>query len=195
MSWVDKIQDPFTISTGSGRTFTFAWRNASRQVEFNYVEFEFPNLPGTLVQRGEVKGTRYPIEIYFQGEDHLDEAERFRAAASDKRPWTISHPFYGTITAHPISLNFDNTQLNVTKITGTLLETITQDNPKSVIIPADKIKFNHEELKTTFGISFVTDIPSPGTTEKNSLIDNVSEAYNQVKNRISDTLDAEEYFN
>jgi hypothetical protein len=195
MSWVDRIQDPFTISTGSGRTFTFAWRNASRQVEFNYVEFEFPNLPGTLVQRGEVKGTRYPIEIYFQGDDHLDEAERFRAAASDKRPWTISHPFYGTITAHPISLNFDNTQLNVTKITGTLLETITQDNPKSVIIPADKIKFNHGELKTTFGISFVTDIPSPGTKEKNSLIKNVGEAYNQVKNRISDTLDAEEYFN
>ena len=56
----------------------------------------------------------------------------------------IEHPFYGVITVQPSTLTFDRSQLNITKITGTVLETINDDGVKSSIVPADEIQNNAE---------------------------------------------------
>lgn len=195
MSWVNAIQTDYTITTGDGKEYKVLWKPGTKSIEFNTSTFEFPNLQGTLVQRGEAKGRIFSLEIYFAGEDNLEKSEAFDISSRDKRPWNVLHPFYGNIVCVPSGLTFDDTQLNVSKITGTLLETITQDNPKNVVVPADKITQAHEDLKVTFAESFVTDIPEPGTSDKNTMTENTLSVYNQVKNKISNTLDAEEYFN
>jgi hypothetical protein len=195
MSWVDAVQTEFSITTGDGEEYKVLWQNATKSVDFNIAEFEFPNLAGTLVQRGTPKGRRFNLEVYFQGEDTIEKSLAFEQSANDPRPWTMIHPFYGTIIAHPVSLLFDNSRYNVSKITGTLIETITQDNPKNVIVPADKIKQDHENLKVTFAESFVTDIPEPDTSDINTMTENTQSVYDQVKNKIANSVDAEEYFN
>lgn len=192
MSWIEKITSDFIITTGDGQEYKPLWMNATKAVEYNISEFEFPNLAGTLVTRGTPKGARYNLEIYFQGEDHLDVSSEFEISANDNRPWTVTHPLYGSLTVQPTGLNFDNTNLNVTKITGTLIETITEDSPKTVVDPIDSITINKENTDETFIESF--DV-TPSTTDINSMTDSVSELYNEgVKVPILPE-EAEEYFN
>lgn len=139
MSWIDKVNNDFVITTGDGISYKPNWLNAQKGISFNVAEFDFPNKNGTLVKRTTSLGRRFPIEIYFQGENHLDVSNEFELSAVDPRPWRITHPLYDNLIVQPTSLLFDNTAMNVTKITGELIETIIEDNPTSVVNPIDNI--------------------------------------------------------
>ena len=65
-------------------------------------------MPGSLLDRREIKGTRFNLEIYFQGADHLDLSDDFIESAKDKRFWTLTHPFYGKMFVQPLSMGVDN---------------------------------------------------------------------------------------
>lgn len=195
MSWPDKIQNDFLITCGDGKQYKVNWLNATKSVEFNLSEFEFPGLEGTLVQRGTPKGRRFEIEVYFQGENNIDVSDAFEISTKDPRPWIVLHPMYGTIAVQPAVLNFDDTRYNVTKITGTLLETMTEDSPKNRIIPSDKILNDKATLDEIFSNSFANDIPAPSIHDINVLSANTQAIYNEGKKSIKDTADAEAYFN
>jgi hypothetical protein len=192
MSWLDKIQSDFIITTGDGKQFKVLWMNATKQVEYNVAEFEFPNLEGTLVWRGKPKGRRYNLEIFFQGENHIDNSKAFEISAADNRPWTIAHPLYGNMIVQPIVLSFDNTQMNVTKITGQVVETITQDNPITTVNPIDNIRLDKENLD----ISFTNSLTSTPSSQD---IQNIKAAnksnYNISVPIIKVPEEAEAYFN
>lgn len=146
MSWIEKIKDDYIITTGDGEEFRPLWLNATRAKEYNTALFDYPNVAGTKIDRSTRKGTKFNFEIYFQGEDHLDVANAFWQSADDNRPWVILHPFYGSITVHPLDISQDNVQLNVSKFTGSIIETIVDDNPKTTILPADNIALEKENL-------------------------------------------------
>jgi hypothetical protein len=195
MSWIDQIKNDLIITTGDGREFRPGWINASRSMEFNVSQFEFPGKKGTLVDRREPKGIVYNMEIHFQGADHLDESEEFLESAKDKRFWKLSHPFYGSINVQPLALNFDNTTLNISKITGSLVETITDDNPKIVVNPVDKIISDKAVLDGVLALSFATNVRIPNTSDIIKLQENNTNLYNLGKKRVKLTIDAQEYFN
>jgi esterase/lipase len=200
MSWVEQIKTEFIIKTGDGLeygkigTFPILWVNPQKEVEYNIAEFQFPELAGTLVKRGTPRGRRYPLEFYFQGENHLDQSARFEKSANDPRPWTITHPYYGTIICEPVSLNFDNTGDNVTKITGTVIETIVEDNPKTSVNPTDKIKSDHLDTTTKFNSAFATNVKPDGKSIR-TLSSNTTKVYNEGKKKARTTVNAEKYFN
>jgi len=139
MSWLDQIKTRLIITTPDSREYKPDWINAKKKVDFNIAKFEFPNVRGSLVYRGEPKGTEYVVELYFQGEDHLQLAKNFQTSANDRRAWKIQHPFYGQLKVQPISLDFDNTDLNISKVTGVIIETISQDYPSGKVAPTDYI--------------------------------------------------------
>lgn len=181
MSWVDKISDGnFVIKCGEGTSFSPMWMNASRAFEYNISEFEFRNVSGTLVKRGQPKGMKYSLEIIFQGDDHLDVAESFRIASNDPRPWTMFHPLYGSIVVHPTGLAFDDSKLNTTTITGSVIETILEDNPKVSTDPKDKITeecgLTNENLNLAYSANVV-----PNTKDKVSLAATNQSAYDKAK--------------
>lgn len=194
MSWIEKIQTDLIITTGDGQQFSPQWLNASKAVEYNVAEFDFANVEGTLVKRGTVRGSKYNLEIHFQGENHLDDALAFEISAADPRAWTVSHPFYGEIIVQPASLIFDNSKYNVTTITGTVTETITEDNPRTTVVPADKIAADKAALDETFAAGFAAGEP-PDTADINSLTANNTAAYTEGAKAVSNTPQAEEYFN
>lgn len=194
MSWLENIKTALVIETGDGNKFTPSWLNASKATEYNIAEFDFPNIPGTLVKRSKPRGRKYNLEIYFKGDDHLEQSNEFEKSANDSRAWTISHPFYGRIIVQPVSLAFDNTRYNTTKITGVIIETITEDNPKTTIAPIEKIEADKELLDTIFEDSFVNDV-IPDTDDINTLSENTDTFYNTGLKIASDKLDAENYFN
>lgn len=150
MSWIDKIQNDLLIVCGDGKPYAPSWLNASKQVEYNVAEFEFPNLAGTLVKRGTPLGRKYELQLFFQGDDHLDISAAFEKSAADPRAWTLTHPFYGTLIVQPISLLFNNEDYNVSEIKGLVIETIVEGNPITTIAPEDDIAIKKKNLDNTF---------------------------------------------
>lgn len=157
MSWIDKIQNNLIITTADNKQYKPSWLNAVKTVEYHTAVFEFPNLAGSKVDRRKPIGRKYDLEIYFQGEDHLDQAAEFETSANDNsKPWILEHPFYDRLTVEPTALKFDNSTLNITKITGVLLETITDDNPRTAIQPIDAIRISKINIDETFEQSLTT---------------------------------------
>ncbi len=152
MTWKDRIDNPYVIVTGEGTRFTLKWMNAALQQDFNLSTFEFPNVPGTLVKRRQPKGRAFSLDLRFDGENHLTQSENFRVAASDPRPWTIIHPYYDQLIVQPVRLRFDNSNHNVTHITGTVLETIESVFPRaelSITDDANQQKITSNEAAVT----------------------------------------------
>lgn len=195
MSWLTKIQNNLVIQTGDGKTYTPQWLNASKGKEYNVSEFEFIEVSGTFVSRSRPKGWRYAIEIYFQGEDHLDVAEAFSDSADDSRAWTVTHPLYGTLFVQPISLNFDNREQNISKVTGVIVATINQMGPKITVSPSDAVYKFKLDMDDVCANTWATNIPVPNTSVINRLTANVNSLYNQGSKAIKETFDADDYFN
>ncbi len=193
MSWIEKIKANFIITTGDGKSFMPLWNNATKAFEYNVAEFEFPNLPGTLVRRTQVKGTRYNIEFYFQGENHLDQALAFETSARDPRAWRISHPLYGDITVQPLGFVQDNTKLNTSKFTGQVVETITEDSPRLGSSPVDKINEDKIVCDEIFAGSYANNVV-PTATDINSMNANTANYYAKGA-KVAKVPDSETYFN
>lgn len=197
MSWIDNIKEQLTIITGDGKTYTPLWLNALNSVEYNVAEFEFSGVTGTLVKRKRPKGIRHSLQLFFTGEDHLDQAEAFRISASDPRYWTISHPYFGLLVVQPVSLEFDNTKHNVTEIKGTVVETITEDFPATTIIPKKKIA-NDVATTNEAGALYSSDkinafgIKTNTLTRQREFIGSVNAT---VGNLISNLDGVDEYYN
>lgn len=124
MSWLEKIQDNLVIQTGDTKIYKPTWINASKSIEYHVSEFDFIGVSGTFVSRKLPRGTQIPLEIYFQGEDHLTVTDNFIKSAANPKPWTLNHPFYEKILAQPLSISVDNSKYNVSKIKISLFETI-----------------------------------------------------------------------
>jgi hypothetical protein len=150
MAWIEKVKNDLVIQTGDSRKYSPSWINATKEKEYNVGLFNFPLLAGTRADRGEPMGTRYILELYFQGVDHLEEAAAFWKSADDKRQWTVYHPFYDVLYVHPISMLQDNSAYNVSKITVPVIETIQDDAPRVNIDPIDTIKLKKIGLDIAF---------------------------------------------
>lgn len=144
MSWVTRASDRMIITCGDGTVFNPLYSRLTKDREYNLTEFNFPNLDGTFVDRRRPKGIRYELEIIFQGENNLDQAQAFDVSASDSRPWTIEHPLYGRLTVQPISLSFDDRSYNTTTIKGTVVETNEDAGLVTTISPSDQVDLLQE---------------------------------------------------
>jgi hypothetical protein len=174
MSWINNIKEGYEITTGDGKKYTPNWLNAQRVTEYNVSEFAFKGVRGTLVDRRKPLGIRYDIEIYFQGEDNLNTATAFLVSAENPKKWTISHPLYGTLYVQPTSLKFDDSRFNATRITGTVIETMTAGNMNPNVNPVDHIQALKVGTDETFAASFVTDIPTMDTSDVISMGDDMT---------------------
>lgn len=165
MSWKDKLENQMIITCGDGTQYFPLWTAPTKKLEWNVAEFNFPKIKGTLVKKSKMIGRKFPLEFYFQGEDHLDTAAEFEVSANDERPWKIEHPFYGIITVQVPALDVDNTGLNVSKYTGIAIETIVEDNPKVSVDPVDSILIKKAELDVLFENALTGEIQPVDVTE------------------------------
>ena len=192
MSWEESIKSEYKIITGEGSVFIVKWRIASKAYEFNVSQFEFIGTQGTYVDRREPKGRVFPLEVYFQGENHLDTTKRFEEASLDKRAWTISHPLYGQLTVQPISLSFDNTEsVNYTKINGTLIETNETKGVKIVKNAIEEIEILHIRTLEASATAFTF----TGTPVPSDMLKNNESLFAKGKTKIALQSEFEDYFN
>jgi hypothetical protein len=178
MSWLDKVKSELVIKAGDGTEYRPDWLNANRGKEFNITEFDFPNVNGTLVYRTTPKGQRYNLELYFQGENHLDVANNFMLSANDRRAWTLTHPYYGRLLVQPTSISIDNSNSNLSKISCPVIETITDIFPKGSQDALANIQNSATTTNAFFAKSFGQITPTPTTINLLNL--NVLRAYRNM---------------
>lgn len=141
MSWKDKIENGvFSITTGDGKNYKPLLKVGSKSKEFNATVFEFIELEGSFVDRKKAKSGKYTFLFYFEGTDNIEQAEAFESSASDSRAWKVVHPFYGTINGQPLSIERNDSNLNITEITVDFWESITGKFPKRSISTIDELK-------------------------------------------------------
>jgi len=148
MGYLNEINNPFEIITGDGVKYSsqpgyYGLKILQQSINFdiNYQlgEFNFINTPGRLVTQTVNTGRIFNAEFYFDGPLHKNFAENFRKSCDDKRPWQITHPQYGLMLVKTAALNFDNSSISFTKITGTLLETMGDLPQSGGLLPLDQI--------------------------------------------------------
>lgn len=196
MALIDQISTRLKITTGDGKIYEpFRLLSSDKGSEdYNISEFHFPNIPGTKVDKREHKGTRYPLEFYFQGENHLIEFQNFKESLRSKKPCVILHPIFGQFTAHFISLEFDTSAIFSTKITCTAVETITEDGPKTTEDPKDTASAIVENGKELNNINFEANV-KPNASDVNSMKENVDAVYNDSALVVTDSETSNEYIN
>jgi hypothetical protein len=162
MSWLTRIQDiELEITTGDGNTFSPLWKEAKKNVKYNTEAFDFIDIEGTYVGRKKSKGGQFPILLYFQGEDCIEQLQAFELSSRDPRPWTIKHPFYDDILAQPLSLEFDNTSMNVSIVRGTIWETIENQFPIETSSTEKEVNVRKQQSDDDNAASFVNAISTP----------------------------------
>ena len=189
MSWVSKSTDTMIITCGDGRSYTPLYVRLEKQRDYNLSEFNFPNLPGTFVDRRLQKGRRFSLEIIFQGENNLEQSEAFDNSANDPRSWLIEHPLYGRLTVQPISLTFDDRQYNTTTITGSVVETNEQAGLVAVVSAIDQVDILQQEAFDSGAIAFVQKPATASAMQRNNL------AYFNSGRLIAPIEGAEDYTN
>lgn len=194
MSWLEKTKTNLSITTGDGKVFTPLWTPLDKEIAYNLAVYEFPKIGGALVRRYEQKANRYDIEFYFQGDDHLDQAAAFELSAADKRPWTISHPFEGSMLAHPIGFKKTNRGLNVTVYTGSVMETITEDAPKATVNPSDKILSDKDVADSLMASSYVAEV-RPKAVDLKEMGTKTKSTFDLGKKGINSVIDSQDYLN
>lgn len=162
MSWITRLEQiELTITTGDGKKYKPLWKSAQKNINYNVEGFDYVGLEGTFVERNKVQGTQYPITLYFSGENCIDVMNAFEISSRDSRAWTISHPFYDDIFVQPLSLNFDNSELNVAKIEGVVWETLNQRFPDSLVNTQKEIEVAKKQADTDIVSVFVEEVETP----------------------------------
>ena len=141
MSWQDRVNNSLTITTGDGKSYNFKlWIEAAQEMEWNSTDYDYIDVGGTFIDKRNDRGRRFPLKLFFQGDDHLDQSEAFRVSLKDRRFSTINHPFYGILYVQILELRINNAALNLSELQMVAYETITNNTPVSAIDPIQQLQ-------------------------------------------------------
>lgn len=145
MSWQDRIREA-AYTSPSGSRITFDYENVRKTVNKKTTGFEFPDADGTFVQDLGHSGRRYPLRVFFWGDDYDQQADAFELALLERGTGRLEHPIYGTVDVVPfgtITRRDDlKTAANQAVLEITLWETIgliyptSQNDPASGVLSA-----------------------------------------------------------
>lgn len=157
MAWNDRIREAAYTSPGGDR-ITFAYENVRKTVDKKTTGFEFPDADGTYVQDLGHTGRRYPLRVFFWGDDYDQDAEQFEAALLERGIGRLEHPIYGTIDVVPfgtITRRDDlKTAANQAVVEVTFWETIGLIYPAAQTDPASAVLSAVDEYNASAAAEF-----------------------------------------
>lgn len=195
MSWKDNNTLELSISCGDGKVYTPDYLNARLLTPFNISEFDFEGIPGSLIVKGQPKARRYSVEFIFQGEDHLTVSAAFRDSADKPGEWTVNHPKYGQLIMQPLDLEYDNTVENITRITGVLLETISNKKLRPEVDAPQKVADQFQVTKQQLADNIGDEVPTFRVNDIQQLRANVNGFYERISATIGNAVDYTQFTN
>lgn len=191
MSWKEKLDIPFRITTGDGITYSpLLSQKNTLSIDMLASAFEFSGIDGSLVKRKATTGRTFPLDFSFTGTDHLDNADNFIESAKNKKPWTIEHPKYGELYVQPITIKRDDSNLNQSAFSVEVRETINQSYPNSSRSKRDTIKNLSDQTTMTAAESFGIAVNEASTDDKLKMKDSLDNSYEQYKQDVKNVDDS-----
>ncbi len=186
-TWLDLVKTDYVISMGDGQVFTPVSLTATwnKRYDFNISQFNFKDVAGTLVKRGQPMGNVYSIEIIFQGDDNIDVADSFEKSSKDPGAWTITHPFYGKLYVQPLGLAFNNGKLNQSIITGDVMVTLLDSGLAASTDAAGAISAQAAAVNTKLNATYVAAVPEMKVSDLQKVSDHITAAYKLVSGKIA----------
>lgn len=94
MPWQDRLQEA-AYTAPDGTRITFSYSDVSQTIRKKTVAHDFPDVDATFVQDQGLRGSTYPLRVFFSGDDHDLAAAQFVAALKQKGPGILEHPVFG----------------------------------------------------------------------------------------------------
>ena len=142
MAWTERIREAAYTSPSGVRT-AFDYENVGLDVDKKTTAFNFPDADGTYVQDLGHSGRRYPLRIFFWGEDHDETAEAFMASLLESGAGRLEHPLYGVVDVVPFGAisRRDNlkTAANQSVLEVEFWETLGLVYPSAVSDPSSEV--------------------------------------------------------
>ena len=152
MTWRDRLRQTITLTSPEGNIFEAKWKGNSRSMDKKLGLFEFPKVKGTKVQDLDIGSARYPLTIFFDGENHDQESDRFFKACSERGVWNIIHPVKGSLDLQLISVkeNIEPVESgNVTQFDMEWIEPLKDSEVPSLFQQRSTIDSQIDELNST----------------------------------------------
>lgn len=124
MSWKDRLRKDIVLSSPDGDVFRALWIGNDRSLDKKLGIFSYPKIKGSFVQDLEVNADKYPITIYFEGENHDLESQRFFESCKQRGLWQIVHPVLGSLVLQLVSASQSIAPVEDANITQMSLEFI-----------------------------------------------------------------------
>lgn len=93
--WAKRLKAA-AYNSPSGQRFVLTYENVSYEFDNRGTAFGFPGVDGTYVQRKSRSSFRYPMRLFFWGDDYDRESEEFEKALQEDGFGILEHPMYGT---------------------------------------------------------------------------------------------------
>lgn len=100
MSWFERLREA-AYTSPSGARVVFQYEDVSREVDKKTTGFLFPDANGTYVQDLGHSGRRYPLRVFFWGNDYDLVVAAFEAALLESGTGKLDHPLYGPVDVVP----------------------------------------------------------------------------------------------
>jgi hypothetical protein len=104
MSWRDRLRSEINLIAPDGETFTAFWQGNNRIKNKKLGIFNYPNFDGSNIQDLGVNGVKYPLNIFFAGENNDITANNFFKACDQRGTWLVVHPTKGNLDLQLISV-------------------------------------------------------------------------------------------
>jgi prophage DNA circulation protein len=195
MAWQDRLREAAYNSPLGTRT-VLHYENVSRTIEKRTVGFEFPDADGTYVQDSGNSGRRFPLRVFFWGDDYDVQADAFEATLLERGQGKLEHPRYGSIDVVPfgtITQRDDlKTAANQAVIEVTFWQTIGVIYPLSQTDPASEVLASLEEYNEIAAETF-EDVTSLTSAVEKAGFKNVYESIlGQVDSVLQDVAEVQD---
>jgi hypothetical protein len=94
--WMDRLRDKVVYNSPSGVRLSADYEDVRQDVDKHTAAFNFADADGTYIQDSGHSGRRYPLRLFFWGDDYDLESETFLDALLERGTGRLEHPTYGT---------------------------------------------------------------------------------------------------
>ena len=196
MSWNDRLHEAAYTGPESGTRLTFSYENVRRTFDKKTSSFEFPDADGTYIQDTGHSGRRYPMRLFFWGDDYDLDAEAFDALLRERGVGTLEHPRYGTLNVVPFGTVTQREDLktaaNQAVIEVTFWETIGIIYPTSQADPASNVLQAVDEYNETAAAEFENVTSLDSAVEQASFKATYDTLLNDIESGLQAVADVQE---
>jgi len=194
MPWKNRIREA-AYTSPSGQRLTFDYEDVRKSVEKKTTGFEFPDADGTYVQDLGHSGRRYPLRVFFWGDNYDTESEVFETALLERGTGKLEHPIYGAVDVVPfgtITRRDDlKTSANQAIIEVTFWETIGLIYPASQNDPASEVLTAIDEYNNTAAAEFDEVMDLDSAVEQSSFQSSYQATLDAAKSGLQSVADTQ----